>query len=66
MKLRLWQIEDRGTSIKFSTAPPDRQGREVFIGRSVIEHISRGAPLPNGWRECEVTVPDWLGEKEGF
>lgn len=64
MRIRLWQIEDRGTSIKFSTAPPDRDGRQLFIGRGEIEHISRNRPLPNGWIPCEVTVADWLAEKE--
>lgn len=67
MKVRLWQIEDRGKSLLFSTTPPEnRDGRPVFIGRSVIEHISRDLPLPNGWVPCTVTLPDWLIEKEGL
>ena len=67
MKVRLWQIEDRGVSIKFNTMPPgDETGREIFIGRSVIEHISRDRALPNGWIPCTVEIPEWQGEKEGF
>lgn len=62
--IHLWQIEDRGASIKFSTAPPDRDGKQLFIGRSIIEHISRGPEMPNGWRPCDVKLPDWLIEKE--
>ena len=67
--IRLWQVEDRGEVIKFSTTPPERDGRMVFISRSVIEHISRGpvnrsARFP--WRPCEVKLPDWLIEKEGL
>ena len=62
--IRLWQIEDRGESIRFATAPPDRDERKVTISRSVIEHISRGPVLPNGWRVCEVRLPDWLIIKE--
>jgi len=61
--IRLWQIEDRGQSIKFSTAPPERDGRQVFIGRSIIEHISRNLALPNGWIPCVVKLEDWLIEK---
>ena len=64
--IQLWEVDDRDEYIDFHTAAPGGGGRMVRISRSIIEHISRGTPLPNGWRPCEVRLPEWLVVKEGL
>lgn len=64
-RLRLWEIEQREKAILFATMPDHSpRTRKVWIPRSVIDHISRDAALPNGWRPCTVDVADWFAEKE--
>jgi hypothetical protein len=69
MRIRLWLIEERERAMHFSRLPPERhpEGTDtLWIPRSQIERVLKFPPLPNGWRECEATVADWLAEKEGL
>lgn len=65
MKVRLFEIKRSELAIQFSTtSAKGRDGRTVWLPISQIEHITR-RPDPSGgeWKECEVTIPDWLGAK---
>lgn len=65
VKVRLWQLRKTDRAILFCTLPPDDPtGREVWLPRSAMEHISRDLPLPDGTTPCTVTVAEWLAEKE--
>jgi hypothetical protein len=65
-KVNLWQIKNDRTkaAILFRTLHPDDGGREVWVPRSVIDHVSRNPPDKHGVCLCHVTVADWFAEKE--
>jgi hypothetical protein len=61
--VRLWQIRNTDKAILFSTMPPGESGgKQVWIAKSIMEHVSRDARLPNGWVPCTVTLPLWKAE----
>jgi len=68
IKLRLWEVEERGMALLVSTTPKaGRDGKQAWIPKSQLEHVSRlVVPLPGEWREIEVTIPLWLAEQKGL
>jgi len=62
---RLWQIRQTEKAIQFSTMPQeDVTARRVWIPRSALHHVSREAPLANGWVPCTVEMDLWIAERE--
>jgi hypothetical protein len=67
IKLRLWEIGGTEKAYLFSSTPKDgRDGNKVWIPKSQIEHITRQAPKVNEWRECVVSLPLWIAERNGL
>lgn len=67
IKLRLWEMVWTEKAIKFSTTPSTKPtGDQVWLSRSLIEHITRRPAIEGSWPECEVTIPEWLAEKTGL
>ena len=66
-RVRLWQIRATDNAILFSTFPPgQKNARQVWVPRSAIDHVSRGAPDSHGVTECIADVAEWLAEKENL
>lgn len=67
--VRLWQIGGTPKAYLFSRRPRERDSNPkdaVWIPRSQIECITKFPEDTFGWRECEVTLPDWLVDKHGL
>ena len=64
--VRLWQIRATDAAILFSTMPPSDGGKEVWVPRSLIGHVSRDRELPCGWRPCNVELAAWKAEELGL
>ena len=68
IKLRCWQVGSSPAAVLLSTTPKDknRDGKQAWFPRSLIEHVTRQAQRGGEWQELCVTVPLWLAEKKGF
>jgi hypothetical protein len=66
VSIRLWQVRDTPKAYLFSTTPAaSREGKQVWIPRSQIEHISRRpAEDPDGWPEVQVKMQLWIAEEK--
>lgn len=65
-KVRLWQVRKTDGAILFNTMPPGEPGKQVWIPRSQIHHVSRDLPLPDGLIPCTVELNLWLANKHGL
>jgi hypothetical protein len=68
IQLRLWQVGGTEKAYLMSTTPKDahRDGKQVWIPRSQIEHVSRMPASVFEWQECVVTLPLWIAEQKGI
>lgn len=76
-RVRLWQVRATDKAYCFETLPPiltsgdgdaafwvsDPKSRQVWVPRSVIGHVSRGAPNDRGVQECIVDISEWMADK---
>ena len=67
IKLNLWQVDSSEKAYLFSTTQNHkRDGKQVWIPRSMIEHVTRLPERIGEWQQCIVTLPEWIAEKKGL
>ena len=67
VKVRLWEIRRTDKARLYSTTPPSsRDGDEVWIPISQIDHVSYQPAVEGEWRECVVTIPEWIADEKGL
>lgn len=67
IKVHCWQVGKSDKAYLFSTTPKNnREGKQAWVPRSMIEHVTRFAAQPNEWQECVVTMPLWMAEQKGL
>lgn len=68
IELRLWIIRQTDMAYLFSRTPQDRDPTNPgsWVPRSHCQRITKMAEVPGQWRECLVTLPDWVAEQKGL
>ena len=63
--IRLFEVAKTDKAYLFSTTPKSgRDGKQVWVPKSIIEHLHREPPVVGEWKECHVRLPLWFCEKE--
>lgn len=65
IEVKLWEVKQTEKAYLFSTTPKsNRDGKQAWIPRSMIEHISRQPAVGDEWPQVVVKTSLWLLEKK--
>ncbi len=66
VKAVCWEVGATPAAYLFSTKPKGQGGRQSWVPRSLVDHVTRFPAGPGEWRQCQVTMPMWLAEQKGL